>query len=63
MKKLNGRSRLTESNIIAIRYHWDNKTMSVREMALLFEVGQETIRKVGRRESWVWVKDTSRGLL
>jgi len=54
---------LTESNIIAIRYHWDNKTMSVREMALLFEVGQETIRKVGRRESWVWVKDTSRGLL
>lgn len=50
-----GNAQLQESDVRAIRRL--GKTQSVRQLAEIYCVGMETIRKVLRRDSWKWVTE------
>ena len=42
--------------VLEIRYQWDNGTINVREWATALDCGLETIRRIGRRDTYRGVK-------
>lgn len=53
----NGNSDLSESEVYTIRERWDQGVESARAIGTLFGLGAETIRRIGRRESWAWLPE------
>lgn len=43
---------LTDEQVILIRKEWDDRNINVREMANIFNVTPETIRRIGRRDTY-----------
>ena len=50
-----GNAQLNESDVRMIRQL--GVTQSVRQLAEIYCVGMETVRKILRRDSWKWVSD------
>lgn len=49
-------SKFKESDILEIRRLWDTDSMPTEAIAMKYGVGPETIRKIGRRNTFFWVK-------
>lgn len=48
----NGRAKLTEENILNIRFLYDQGELSDREIGKLYGVVETTIANIGKRNSW-----------
>ena len=48
----NSQSKLTESDVIEIRQHYDKKDTSLNTIAVLYGVSVSTICQVGKRTAW-----------
>lgn len=53
----NGNARLTEAEVRHIRWLLDTKKSNAAEIARLRGLNAETVRRIGRRETWAWVAD------
>ena len=51
-------SKLTESEVIEIRYLWDSGTHGQRELGRIFGVDCKTIHRIVRRKGWLNVPET-----
>lgn len=52
-----GNAQLTETQVRVIRRALDNNTSTVREQAEMYRLSAETVRRIGRRETWGWLPD------
>lgn len=58
--KQNGNARLTEMDVRAIRKLAEVDHVGPREIARMYLVSTETVRRILRRETWNWLADVPR---
>lgn len=52
-----GNAQLTETQVRVIRRALEENTQTVRELADMYRLSAETVRRIGRRETWGWLPD------
>lgn len=55
-RQMNGNATLTEEEVRHIRGLLDTKEASAADLARSYRVSAETIRRIGRRETWGWIE-------
>lgn len=48
----NGRSKLTEEDVLKIRGYYDNSLLSQKELAIMYKVSKATINLIVNRKTW-----------
>lgn len=55
--RANWNAQLTEAEVLVIRQKWDAREASAPMLARVYGVSGETIRRIGRRETWGWLEE------
>lgn len=58
MRERNGNATLTKEEVRHIRGMLDRKEATAAELAKSYRMSAESIRRIGRRETWAWVTET-----